>query len=464
MSIKLPSRYEDLDQAFRGRLRPVPSLLDIAQQARRSMSISGGIRFLPIYGESGSGKSSAARELDTHLPETKVVSLPREAIGSFDELKRFMSEQQNLNPGRELLIAVVDQYEEAVAAKGELPSQFVEWLSLLDRDPEYNTHRWLFLWLTTSKPFQKLLADSTSRNRRILADSVFELRGPEKNLWPSIIEETFEFHNSGRSLADFQVLQRDVEEYARTERTIGSTIERVGQALGEHLPSLHDLSTYQVLMLWPVTDGQRISTILRFVDPREGYRLDWNAWFRQLNDQDRLQLSLAEFNRARLYFDVRLVPVAAADLHPLCRDLDDEGFKLHRTYTERFELTHYVSILRGTWDPSRYSPLRERPSERASEARDWYSTVTTQPTKLGRRLAQVLTSIGIPAEYEKEVVSPHGSVRADILSERPASRQTRVITEIKAYSPENTIPSSIRDAIRTTLRRHAQFGGFLQRQ
>jgi hypothetical protein len=465
MSIRLPSRYEDLDRAFRGRLRPVPALLDIAQRARRSISVNGGIRFVPIYGESGSGKSSAARELGTHLPAAKVVEVPRIAINSFDELKNFLREQQQTIPtGYELLAAVVDQYEEAVAAKGDIPSQFVEWLSLLDRDPEFNNVPWLFLWLTTSRDFQQTLEAATSRNRRILAVKSFELHGPSREEWPTIIEETFEFHNAGKPLADYAVLPRDVEDIGRSQKTIGATIERVGDTLAEHLPLLQDLSLYQVVMLWPVTDGQRINTILRFVDPREGYRLDWNAWYRQLNDLDRSQLPLAEFNRARLYFDVRLVPIAAADLHPLCRSLDNEDFKLHKTYTDRFELTHYVSILRGTWDPARYAPLRERPSERASEARDWYTGVTTQPTKIGRRLAKVLNALGIPSRYEQDVASPHGAVRADVLSERPMARQSLVITEIKAFSPENTIPSQIRDAVRTTLRRHAQFGGFLQRQ
>lgn len=464
MSIKLPSRYEDLDSAFRGRLRPVPGLLDLVQKVRRSIAVSGGLRFLPVYGESGSGKSSAAREIGTHLPNTKVLEVPREAITSFEQLKNFMHKQQTLHAAAELLIAVVDQYEEAVASKGDVPSQFVEWLSLLDRDSKYNKFPWLVVWLTTSKDFQSMLEQATSRNRRILASIGFELVGPSRGDWPSIIEETFEFHNTGRSLADFAVLRRDVENLCLTQKTLGSTIERVGDALSEHLPSLQDLSKYQVVMLWPVTDGQRISTILRFVDAREGYRLDWNAWYRQLNEQDRLQLPLAEFNRARLYFDMRLVPIAAADLHPLCRNLDDDDFKLHRTYTERFELTHYVSLLRGTWDPTRYAALRERPSDRASEARDWYPTVTTQPTKIGRRIARVLNSIGMPSSYEQDITSPHGTVRADVLSERSSSSQSVVITELKAFAPENTTPSAIRDAVRTTLRRHAQFGGFLPRQ
>lgn len=464
MSLKLPSRYEDLDQAFRGRLRPVPELLDIIQAARRSMAINGGLRFLPVFGESGSGKSSAARELDSHLPATKVVELPRTAIESFEELKVFLRATQALYATQEALIVVIDQYEEAVAAQGNIPTQFVEWLSLLDRDSGFSSRWWVFLWLTTSKEFQSMLESATSRNRRILAANGFELHGPNKAEWPTIIEETFEFHNAGRPLADFAILQRDVERYATSNRTLGSTIEKVGEALGESLPKLQDLSTYQVVMLWPVTDGQRISTVLRFVDAREGYRLDWNAWFRQLNEADKAQLPLSEYNRARLYFDLRLVPIAAADLQPLCKDLDNEAFVLHKTYSERFELTHYVSIIRGTWDPSRYSPLRERGSKRAEAARDWYSTVTNHPTKIGRRIALALREIGVPASHEQTVTSPHSSVRADVLSERSLGRQTKVLTEIKAYSAENTIPSTIRDAVQTTLRRHAHFGGFLQRQ
>lgn len=465
MSVKLPSRYEDLDQAFRGRLRPVPSLIDEVQKARKSMLISGGLRFLPIFGESGSGKSSAARELGTHLPETRTVELPRSAINSIEALREFLRVQNRAakNP-EQLLIAVVDQYEEAVASRTDLPSQFVEWLSLLDRDREFNRTPSIFLWLTTSKEFQKALQTATSRNRRILAAEGFELSGPGRADWSAIIEETFEAHNEGRSLADFGVLRSHIEEMAVAETTIGATIERTGEILAQKLPTLQDLSVYQVLMIWPVTDGQKINTILRFVDGRAGYRLDWNAWYRQLNEADRQQLPLAEYNRARLYFDVRLVPIAAADLHPLCRDLDDEEPVLHQSYLDRFTLTHYASIVRGTWEPAKYAPLRERESKRATEARDWYSSVTKMPTQLGRRLAHILRSIEIQSKHEEIITSPHGTVRADVLSLRTSHPQTQVITELKAFSPENTIPSTIRDAIRTTLKRHAQFAGLLPRQ
>ena len=98
-------------------------------------------------------------------------------------------------------------------------------------------------------------------------------------------------------------------------------------------------------MLWPVTDGLRITRIQQFTDPRQGYKLDWNAWYRQLNSDDQQQLPVREFNRAGLYFDVRLVPIAAADLHPLCRDLDTAKVELGASYLERFKSTHLFSII-----------------------------------------------------------------------------------------------------------------------
>jgi hypothetical protein len=109
--------------------------------------------------------------------------------------------------------------------------------------------------------------------------------------------------------------------------------------------------------------------------------------------------------------------------------------------------------------------MREREtSNRANEARDWYSTVTTNPTALGKRIARVFRELGYEAKHEKDVSSKHSTVRADVFLERPNSQQDSVIVELKAFSPSNTMPSSIKDAIKTTLKRHAQFGGFLGRQ
>lgn len=462
--VRLPSRYEDLDEAFRGRLRPSPQLLELVQRAFQSMQVSGGIRFLPIYGQSGSGKTSAALEIGTHLPEAKVFRLPRAAVESADELDRTLAAELRMRESDQLLIAVVDQYEEVAAQRGAVPSSFVETLALLDRG-ELRDKRILFIWLTTSKQFQADLAEATSRNRRILVSADFELAGPPPEQWPAIVEETFRFHNQDRDLSDYEIIADDLREVSRSAETIGSAIEQIGERLFQHVRELHDLSTYQVVMLWPVTDGLRITRIQQFTDARQGYKLDWNAWYRQLNAEDQRQLPLREFNRARLYFDMRLVPIAAADLHPLCRDLDEPSVKLHRTYLERFADTHFFAIATGTWNPERYSPLRERPSQRADEARTWYETVTNKPTQLGRRIAQCLQALNVSAEYEQTLESPHARVRADVLIHKAPSdeQQPTVIVELKAFSAENTRPSDICSAVQTTLKRHANFAGFLRR-
>lgn len=428
------------------------------------MQISGGIRFLPIFGKSGSGKSSAARELATHLPNSKVLELSRSAIVSEQNLLSEIRGAIGKRNKPELLIAVVDQYEEMVADATAIPSKFVERLSLLDRG-ELRTTPVLFLWLTTSRDFQQNLADATSRNTRILLSPDFELVGPSESEWADIVEETFAFHNQEQPLADYEVLRVDIERVADVHDTLGSTIQGVAELLADHASQLQDLSQYQVVMLWPVTDGHRITRVSGFTNARDGYKLDWGAFYRELNEDDRRTLPLSELNRARLYFDVRLVPIKAADLRPLCRDLDEDDPVLHKSYLDLFESTHFFSIANENWNPSNYAPLRERESNRATEAKKWYDDeATSKPTQLGRRIALCLRTLGVQAEHEKDIVSKHSRVRADVKVERPGSQQSVCIVELKAFSTDNTRPSSIKDAIKVTLRRHAQLAGFLGRQ
>lgn len=462
--MKLPSRYEDLDPAFRGRLEPNPPLIALVQKALKIMGMSGGIKFLPIFGPSGSGKSSAARELQTHLPDIKVIELSRAAISSESALVAEIKAAKGRRNQPKLIVAVIDQYEENVASRSDVPSQFVERLSLLDRGA-LREEPVLFIWLTTSKKFQAELQEATRRNTRILLSRDFTLDGPPRVEWARLVEETFEFHNAEQPLADYEVLRTDIDQVVDDRETIGQCIEGVADLLAGSVSGLQDLSTYQVVMLWPVTDGRRIAQINGFSNPRDGYKLDWGAFFRELNEHDKRTLPLAQLNRARLYFDVRLVPIAAADLHRLCLELENDSYKLHKSYLERFGKSHFASIVAEAWDPATYSPMREREtSGRAKDAVDWYLTVTTNPTGLGKRLAAVFRALNYEAAHERVVESKHSPVRADVLIERPASQQKSVIVELKAFSPANTMPSTIKDAIRTTLKRHAQFGGFLGRQ
>lgn len=100
--------------------------------------------------------------------------------------------------------------------------------------------------------------------------------------------------------------------------------------------------------------------------------------------------------------------------------------------------------------------MRERESERAAKAREWYETVTGQPTQLGRRIALALTKLGIDAKHEVSVSTPYSRVRTDVLVQRPVSQQNQLIVELNAFGPDGTMPSSIKDAIRIALRRHAR--------
>jgi hypothetical protein len=283
LDVRLPSRYEDLDPQFRSKLRPVPALNDLVQEAYAGMKVSGGIRFLPVFGKSGSGKSCAALELSTHIPSSHLELLTAEQLSlSSPELVNHLRRRIDLLNRKDLFIWVVDQYEEKVPTRANVPSEFVEKLSLLDRG-ELRAHPMLFIWLTTDPTFQEALTNATSRNDRVLVRPNFELQGVQREDRPAIIEETFSFHNSGRELADCALLRPDIEKVCAGAPTIGKAIETIGTQLAQPSTRLQDLSEYQIIMLWPVVDGTGIERVTSFTNPSLGYTLNWSSWYNRLS-------------------------------------------------------------------------------------------------------------------------------------------------------------------------------------
>jgi adenylate kinase family enzyme len=461
MKISLPSRYEDLEEAYRGRLVPNIHLNQVVQKAIKSMSISGGIRFLPIYGESGSGKSCASREIDRHLPDTHVFLVDRNEIEDGNKLLERVNKERIRN--NICLIGVIDQFEEQVSGREGIPTQFIEKLSIFDRSQLKNIPV-LFIWLTTSLEFQKNLQRSTSRNKRLLLEENFKVTGPSRDNWSRIIQETFTFHNADKPLADYNIVEEDLNDICHKVSTVGEALESVGALLSDRIPSIQDLSEYQVILVWPVADGTRMQRVLQFSRPREGYLLNWDAWRRELNEQDQKTLPLQEYNRARLYFDVRIVPLRVADIHKLCDNLDEDLETFRDTYIQRFKKTHLYQIISGNWDSYDYNPVRERESQRAEAAKEWYASITNQPTKIGKRLASVLKFLGESAKYEYEISSKYSKVKADIFIEKSSKNAKRQILELKFFSSDNTMPSSIKEQVKITLRRHAQLAGFISKQ
>lgn len=236
---RLPSRYEDLDESFKGSLRPNDELLEICKSSFSSMRISGGIRFLPIFGKSGSGKSSASLEIGTHIPDYEVRKVSRESIYNPEKLEAEFG--GNLfSKLTSPLIAVVDQFEENAADKDEIPKNFVEKLAFLDGS--YRGRPVLVIWLTTDKEFQAQLERATSRRERLLVKSGFEITGPARTEWAEIVSQTFSAHNSGKELADFEILDGDVADIANFASTLGISIEKVGERLARFEGEVTDLS------------------------------------------------------------------------------------------------------------------------------------------------------------------------------------------------------------------------------
>ena len=458
---RIPARYEDLATEFRARLRPNRELIEATQRARKSCEISYGIRFLPVYGRSGSGKTSAALELATHLVNTVVKKLDHTQLTNKSSLLEFVRQTVAFNPDF-FPIFVIDQYEESVARKEDVPTQFLEILSLFDRN-ELNRMPCLFVWLTTDEQFQADLVSAANRNERLLLESRFQLLGPSKDEWPQIISELFEFHNQGRQLADFQVLESDLFGYSQFSPTIGHAILKTAEALSSYVEPLHDLSSYTVYMLWPVTDALRIQRVQQFSNAKHGYVINWNAWYHQVGEGR--GWSYKEMNKARLYFDMRLVPIQAADLYPLMQDLLIDEPEIAKSHIERFKKTHFFRLISSEWDSNSYKSLLERKeSQRAENAANWYSNRKNRdPVAFGKRLAYVLRECGFNASYEQYVESSSGRVRADVLVLGRSAKRENVIIELKVFSAENSRPSDICEQIRITMRRHAELLGLVEK-
>lgn len=220
-----------------------------------------------------------------------------------------------------------------------------------------------------------------------------------------------------------------------------------------------------MILIWPCADTTRHQRITQFTLPREGYKLNWDAFTRELNDSDRSQLPLHEYNRTRLYFDVRLVPLKVADLYKLCTDLDKDNPDFGNTYLDWFKRTHFYQLAAGIWNQANYNPARDvEDSKRATEAEAWYNSgITQNPVKLSKRIARILSALGLSADYEKELSSHYSTIKADIFCSPIPQNDKKIIIEMKAFSSENTMPSTIKEQIKITLRRHAQFAGFISR-
>ena len=459
--MKLPSRYEDLEESYKGRIMPDTRLIQIIKAAEKSIRISGGIRFLPIYGESGSGKSCSSIELKTHLPQTHTFILNQSEISEKSCLLGRILEEHKFHSDK-ILLPIVDQFEESVSGKEKIPTQFIEFISLFDRN-ELRQIPTIFIWLTTHIDFQKSLVAATTRNKRILISADFEVKGPEKRLWTQIIKDTFSIHNHEKELSDYLITDNNIDDLVLRNSTLGKTIESVGEHLAQHIDDIQDLFEYMVLLFWPVSDSVRNQRVMQFTRPREGYKLDWEAFYRELSPEEKKQLPLDVYNRTRLYFDMRIIPFRVADLHRLFLDLDNDLFPLGYTYLKRFNNTHFFHILSDNWDNYKYNPVRERESTRSREAAEWYKTVTTNPSKIGKRLARVITSLGYNAKHEIDLHSEYSTVRADVLVDKTLSPKTKLIIELKVFSAENTMPSTIKEQIKVTLRRHALFAGFMKK-
>lgn len=456
---RLPSRFENLDPRFHVHLIPDRPLLNVTRSTIAAMHVAGGVRLLPVYGASGSGKTSAAMQLRSLSTEFQVFALEHDLI-SQGGLAQAVKREQNRRPGERACVGIIDQYEESVGDRNELVARFVGQLTSLDRS-EIVQRPTLILWLTPSKEFQAALVESArEKNARLVSVDDFILQGPPRAEWAGIIDRTFEFHNAGMSLADVGFVRPQLDDAVDKSDTLGESINRVGEQLVTAFPVSNDLEQYRVIILWPVADTLSLSRVISLSDAREGYSFNWNKWYWELNLRDRAQLPHEALNLTRILVDLRVVPLPVGQMHPSFINLDAPHPALSAGALAPLARSHLAQIVQDRWDPSTYRPMAITSSDTALRAMRWYETVRRRPTDLGQRLALCLRQLGLDAQYESTIDSDFSVVRADV---RVRKHPRSDLIELKAFAPRSTNGSNIRYQIRATLRKYAQLGGLLGR-
>ncbi|WP_417289106.1 hypothetical protein, partial [Corynebacterium variabile] len=204
--ISLPTRYEALHKklggaVFRLLAKPSRQTLDLFEDAYGIVtSIEQGL-FLPIYADSGTGKTTLANNLSYFLPESFTPTLNLPPVDSItaefllESLDAFITSE--LEPSDSRIIPVNIDDRESRPTTDEEASHIKRFLRSGDGA------RCLVIWPETNLDTSKQIAKRYSLiSGSVPLDIPLEVKGPDKELWPSLAEHTLQLANDIDSLEE----------------------------------------------------------------------------------------------------------------------------------------------------------------------------------------------------------------------------------------------------------------------
>lgn len=205
--LKLPDRYERLSELLgpevvRILVNPDASDSEALETAALSIKSRGEGLFVPIYGESGAGKTTLASSLTTFYPTLFAPSAQHKGAVTYDGLIETVQAARSLLAANDQRIIPInnDHREGAPPTKVELAE-----IKRFLRAPSPGARSIVF-WPETDKAIaQQIATDFIQIAGEVSIDLPLVVGGPPQGIWPEIVRNTLELVNEVSDLTEIGV-------------------------------------------------------------------------------------------------------------------------------------------------------------------------------------------------------------------------------------------------------------------
>lgn len=387
-NLRVPARYEKLHEAIGSDVvklltHPQGSIDALELLALSSIKTQEGM-LVPVFGQTGAGKTTLAENLDFFLPERFTATVTHDGPVTFDALRKTVDEfRQRVSPAPTKTIPINIDHRE-----GAPPSD--EELSALKRFLRTYQLPTLVLWLETD---QKRATEIATRYRGITGTAIVDLplsvEGPDRSTWQSVALSTIELCNPipASQLADLGIDPRDYN--LSLSPSLGEFLKRLAIDFARLVHS-HQVATKRPVSLLVVFASEALDrgTLPSFTQGGEAGLLDSHALLKCTPDSmigqkwsaKRGVLTQAIFRLdARVFWMPPAALVAALRRHgpPEVQDMLERAGRTNPSpadlsvYLGRTDLGRHLAQVKGAAYETRGRPAEEARDMVASVAKDF---------------------------------------------------------------------------------------------
>ena len=400
--IKIPNRFESLQEVFGQEIRPlivpIDSDLRLLNSLRDRAKIQNGGLLCFILGPTGIGKTTTIHSAAVHMPNafTPIISVPAEI--RFRDVVGWLSVHVPSPDPTKSTLVLFDGRELSDDDVGirQLLSTLNQFLR---RRPDV-----LFCWPTTDSEGHAQLrniAETVGGANFAPKESDLQISGPPPGEWPTVLERLL--LQFGKTYDDLGLAQDLVGQFCAESATIGDFLTRVGLVIAERITKTRTLKQLPQLVFVITSSGdvvgeanriRRAGTQALAPEPLLGYspRSEAGKWWIERNRSSDHHLGYIIS-----LFDARLVTMTASAMVYSClhsgdptleRAAIDQGARPDKGNAKRIiEASEFYRFLRGEQIPEFTSGKKGGHQESTAKA---YAAIQSMSVKRHKAINQAL--------------------------------------------------------------------------